>query len=198
MIRDMIADYSRNRVSSELRRFINLYIASSLLQRLFILSLIILFYVLSKELHANVHLYVAVITLLIGVYTIAKALIGSCLYLVFCFQNGMLLSPHKAIYLYTAQEIQKAIHDNHWSIRLLLRIFAGKHEKFAHELARSTVYGRDVSALITGRIVYFCVITALYMFGYKILYEKLINIDFENFFHPFIWAWLYLTGALPG
>lgn len=151
---------------------------------------------LARELHANISLYVAIITLLIGVYTLCKVVVGTCLYLVFCFQNELTLSPFKAVYLYTAKEIQKEIQTNHWLVRFLLKIIVGSPEKFAKEIAYGAVYNSDISRLLAGRLVYYVLIVAAYMLGYNVLYEKLINIDFHNFFHPFIWAWVYLTSSV--
>lgn len=196
LLREIIARYSQNRVSRELRQFINLYLAKSLLQRLLILSLVALFYILARELHGDVNLYVAIITLLVALYTICCVVVGACLYLVFSIQHGLVLSPMKAIYLYTAQEIKKTILNNHWSVRLLLRMVVGKPEEFAHDIAHGTIYSEDISRLIAGRLVYYGLIIGAYMLGYRLLYEKLVSIDFSNFFHPFIWAWLYLTARV--
>lgn len=188
----LIARYSQARVARELHQFINLYFASSLLQRLLILSLIVLFYVFAKELRANVNLYVAIITLLIGFYTLCRVVIGTCLYLLFCAQNGFSLNPYKAITLYTAKEIQREIEHNHWSVRLILRMVAGSPEKFAQEIAQGAVHSPEISRLVAGRAVYYGMVVAAYMLGYNFLYEKMINIDFHSFIHPFTWAWLYL------
>lgn len=192
LLKHLIKRYTEDRTARALHKFINLYLASSLFQRIFLLALIVLFYILAKELHSDVKLYVAIVTIVIGLYTIIKIIAGVCIYVVFCVQHGLAFSPYKVIYLYTAKEIQKKIMQNHWSVRLLLRIVVGDHKDFAREIAHSAVYNNEIKWLITCRLVYFVLIILAYMLGYNLLYEKLINIDFTNFFHPFTWAWAYL------
>lgn len=195
LLKRFIVLHGRNLAAKELSRFINLYIASSLLQRLFLLSLIALFYILAKELNGDVKLYVAIITLVIGFLTLARFFVGSCFYVFFCLTKGLVLSPHKALYLYTAQQIEREIEENHWSIRLILRIIAGKSGKLAAEIAHGAVYSPEITRLIRMRLLYFGLILLAYMLGYNILYYQLININFDNFYHPFTWAWHYLVAS---
>lgn len=192
LLKHLISRYTEDRTARALNKFINLYLASSLFQRIFLLALIVLFYILAKELHADVKLYVAIVTILIGLYTIIKVIAGLCIYIVFCIKHGFSISPYKVIYIYTAKEIQKKIMENHWTVRLVLRMVMGNHKSFAREIAHSAVYNNEIKWLITCRLVYFVLILLAYMLGYNLLYEKLINIDFTNFFHPFTWAWAYL------
>lgn len=190
----IISAYSRNKVAQELYKFIDLYTASFFLQRAMILSLIILIYIITRDLHANTRLYVAIVTLLIGIYTGIKCLGAVCLYIYFSIRYGATLNPYRAIYLITADEIKRKIASNHWSVRLLMRAIVGNPDQFAHDIAWAAIYKSDLNRLITARLVWYCVVGASYLLGYSILYDQLIGIDFSNFLHPFIWSWHYLAG----
>lgn len=192
-IRSIISVYSRNRVAKELHKFIDLYTASFFLQRGIILSLIALIFIITRDLHADTRLYVAIVTLLIGLYTGVKCIACICLYVYFCIRYDATLSPYRAIYLITADEIKRTIRSNHWSRRILIRAIVGNPDKFAHDVAWAAIYKSDLNRLITARLAWYGLVLGGYLLGYKILFEKLIGIDFTNFLHPFFWSWHYLA-----
>lgn len=191
----LISFYSRNRVAKELHKFIDLYTASFFFQRGLILSLIALIYVIARDLHADTKLYIAIITLLVGSYTGIKCVACIFIYIYFCIRYGATLSPYRAIYLITADEIRRKIRNNHWSVRLLLRAIVGRPEDFAHDIAWAAIYRSDLNRLITARLAWYALVGAVYLLSYSVLYEKLIGIDFTNFLHPFTWSWHYLAEA---
>lgn len=192
----IISAYSRNKVAQELRKFIDLYTASFFMQRGIILSIIALIYIMARELRGDTKLYVAIVTLLIGLYTGIKFVVCICVYIYFCVRYQATLSPYRAIYLITADEIKRTIRRNRWPMRLLLRTIVGNPEQFAHDIAWAAIYRSDLNRLITARLGWYGLVLGAYLLGYKILFEKLIGIDFSNFLHPFFWSWHYLAGRV--
>ena len=195
LARRLLGKYTQKKVAAELQRFINLYMASALLQRLLILSLIAIFYVVTKELRLNTELYVAIITALIGLYTCSVVVIGACMYLGFCARHKIGFSPWLAARHYTADEIKHALDGRTPLARLLLRVAVGNTEAFAQDVAHSAIYSAEIKRLIYWRAVYYLSVAGIYLLGYNLLYYKLIAIDFTNFIHPFTWAWHYLVAA---
>lgn len=195
IVKHALSKYSQKKVATELRKFMNLYMASSLLKRILILSLILTFYIIAKELDLNTDLYVAIITVLIGIYSIAILVIGSCMYFAFCIKRKIALNPWKVAYGYTAREIERALAGKSRASKWILRFAFGDTAEFARHVAQSAIYSQEIRKLIYVRLAYYAGIFCAYVLGYNLIYNKLIAIDFHNFIHPFIWSWYYLVNA---
>lgn len=193
----LVKPFLKRKIKRDFPAAINYMLAMAVIQRLAILAAIVIGYFVCIDIHENPHFYIACVTLFLALHVLIACSVGIFIYAGYCFHLGRIPGLYDIVAHIAARDVEKEIHAKHRLLWRLIKCSGINIQQLSRAAAADLArYDKEIRRLLIIKLAYYAAIIATYLGCYKFIYEKLIDVDFTRFWHPFLWAARYLTDSI--